>query len=245
MRARVRSATPPRSSPPYSIRGLVFRRGVRRGPGNFAGDPSVPSHQAHGAPPGQGPLHRTPAYPRTNDNTATERRADAAPTRRPRTRMAVCTHAATQGFQLMMGASLLISLTGPKSPLFDMARAAGAPARPLTPIRTQAHAHTHTLPSLLRPPSPPLPPGYAAGRSLAVVRCRRRPRRALLRGILCRRRSPWRDAQPHRARPGGARHNEYLRTHVGYSEYPDGVPMGYSEYSLCTTACCRRSAARW
>jgi hypothetical protein len=71
VRARVRSATASSSSPPYSIRGVVLRCGVRRGPGNFAGDPSVPSHQARGAPPGQGPLHRTPAYPRANDKTAT------------------------------------------------------------------------------------------------------------------------------------------------------------------------------
>ena len=91
MRARVRSATPQSSSPPYSIRGVVFRRGVRRGPGNFAGDPSVPSHQAHGAPPGQGPLHRTPAYPHANDKTVTER---------PRRRVAnapTCTRTARHG----------------------------------------------------------------------------------------------------------------------------------------------------
>jgi hypothetical protein len=95
LRARVRSATPPSSSPRHSIRGGVFRRGVRRGPGNFAGDPSVPSRQAHGAPPGQGPLHRTPAThaPTTNQ----QRRADAAPTHRPRTGTAVCTRARHTG----------------------------------------------------------------------------------------------------------------------------------------------------
>jgi len=71
MRARVRSATPQSSSPPYSVRGVVFHRGVCRWLGNFAGDPSVPSHEARGAPPGQGPLHRTPAYPRANDKPAT------------------------------------------------------------------------------------------------------------------------------------------------------------------------------
>jgi hypothetical protein len=168
MRARVRSATPPSSSPPYSIRDVVFRRGVRRGPGNFAGDPSVPSHQARGAPPGQGPLHRTPAYPRTNDKTATpfplrpsrteadsrlgplhrththapttKQQPNAAPTRRSRTdhsQARLCARVpATQGAQLMMGAALLISFTGPKSPLFDMARAAGSP-------RTLPHPHTH------------------------------------------------------------------------------------------------------
>ena len=69
------------------------------------------------------------------------RRADAAPTRRPRTGMVVRTRAATQGFQLMMGASLLISFTGPKSPLFDMARAAGTS---LTPPHPRTHACTCT-----------------------------------------------------------------------------------------------------
>ena len=43
----------------------------------------------------------------------------------------------------MMGASLLISFTGPKSLLFAMAHAAGTPARPLTPMRTHTHAHAH------------------------------------------------------------------------------------------------------
>ena len=103
MCARVRSATASSSSPPYSIRGLVFRRGVRRGLGNFAGDPSVPSDEAHGAPPGQGPLHRTPAYPRTNNKPVTECRADAAPTRRPRASMAVRARARHAGFQTYDG----------------------------------------------------------------------------------------------------------------------------------------------
>ena len=40
----------------------------------------------------------------------------------------------------MMGAALLISFTGPKSPLFAMARAAGAPR---TPPHPNARRHTH------------------------------------------------------------------------------------------------------
>jgi len=173
MRARVRSATPQSSSPPYSVRGVVFHRGVCRWLGNFAGDPSVPSHEARGAPPGQGPLHRTPAYPRANDKPATpfplrpsrtiadsrlgplhrtpthapttKQQPNAAPTRRPRTDHAQARRSArvpaTQGFQLMMGAALLISFTGPKSPLFAMARDAGAPR---TPPHSHARAGTRT-----------------------------------------------------------------------------------------------------
>ncbi len=84
-----------------------------------------------------GPLHRTPAYPRTNDKTATPM---PVPTRRPRTDHAqawlYARVFATQGFKLMMGASLLISFTGPKSPLFDIAHAAGTPC-------TTPHPHTH------------------------------------------------------------------------------------------------------
>jgi hypothetical protein len=162
----------------------------------------------------------------------------------------------------MMGAALLISFTGPKSPLFDMARAAGTPALPPHP---HTHAGTRTCARLRAPeraartharmreglrarartrvrpfsrccrmlplPSPPAEsplPAMWAGRSWAVVRCRRRPQQALLRGILCRRRRPCRDAQPRRARPGGARHNEYSRTHV----WVLGVP--WREYAWGT-----------
>ncbi len=178
LHARVRSATAESSSPPYSIRGVVFRRGVRRGPGNFAGDPSVPSHQAHGAPPGQGPLHRTPACPRTYDKTATQRRADAAPTRRPRTRTPVSTRAATQGLKLMMGVSLLISFTGPQSPLFDMARAAGTRC-----MHARGHAHarvgeyTHTgMPSPHETHTVLMLKSKARSRMFAHTRARRSPR---------------------------------------------------------------------
>ena len=110
MRARVRSATPQSSSPPYSIRGLVFRRGVHRGPGNFAGDPSVPSDEAHGAPPGQGPLHRTPAYPRTNDKTATQcprRRGAHTPTSHAHGCTRACRHAGLQTYDGRVFAHLL------------------------------------------------------------------------------------------------------------------------------------------
>ena len=66
--ALVRSAPAQSSHPADSIRGLVVRRGVRRGRGKFAGDSSVPSHQAHGAPPGQGALHRTHATRQRQNN---------------------------------------------------------------------------------------------------------------------------------------------------------------------------------
>jgi hypothetical protein len=129
------------------------------------------------------------------------------------------------------------------------------PARPITPIRTHAyshgraltgartrrtnsrtnqgrpfargHARTHArapahprccpLPALLKPPC------RLCGRPiLGRFLCRRRPRRAHL--FQCRRSR--RDAQPRRTRPGGARHNEYSRTHVGYSEYRDRSTHG-------------------
>ncbi len=79
VRARVCSTTAQRSSPPYSMRGAVFRRGVRRDLGTFAVGCAVPSHQAHGLPTQQGPLHRTPAAPkRQNSNPTRGPRADHA-----------------------------------------------------------------------------------------------------------------------------------------------------------------------
>ena len=75
----------------------------------------------------------------------TKQQPNAAPTRRPRTdhtpERLYARVPATQGVQLMMGAALLISFTGPKSPLFDMARAAGTPR---TPPHFHARAGTRT-----------------------------------------------------------------------------------------------------
>jgi hypothetical protein len=132
VRARVRSATAESSSPPHSIRGAVLRRGVRRGPGNFAGDPSVPAHQAHGAPPGQGPLRRTPAYALTTKQQP-KCRTDAEPTHRPRTDMAVraraCRHAGVSTYDGRVSADLLQRAGKPEALRHGPCRSKPGPTR--------------------------------------------------------------------------------------------------------------------
>ena len=73
---------------------------------------------------------RTPTHPPT-----AKQQPNAAPTREGPTHRRGTWHgvAAMQALKLWMGANVLVSFTGPKSPLFAMARAAGAPRTPPHP----------------------------------------------------------------------------------------------------------------
>ena len=73
--------------------------------------------------------------PPANDKPTTQRRANEWPH--------APTVAAAQAFKLCMGAAVLVSFTGPKSPLFDLARAAGTP-RPSHMHAPHAHPRAHT-----------------------------------------------------------------------------------------------------
>ncbi len=79
-------------------------------------------------------------------------------------------HAATQGFQPVIRASLLISFTGLKSTLFDMARAAGTPR---TPPRSHTRAGTRTCARYRAPERPAQT--HAQMREAHRARARARP----------------------------------------------------------------------
>ncbi len=139
--ALVRSAPAPSSQPADSVRGLVFRRGVRRGRCNFAGDSSVPSHQARTATPGQGALHRTHATRQRQNNNPTP-----PPTSGPRTDGARTCMAWRPRRRLNCAWAPLCSSPSPgrkaRSSTWPVPQVPPAPPVPIFKHRTHPRAHT-------------------------------------------------------------------------------------------------------